>query len=96
VNGLQIYERSEGAESLNFAINLQNMGMMFASQGDWTKAETAYSRALAILDRHPDAPPSIVAGALEGVADVMRRTGRTPEADACAARAAGLRAAEAT
>jgi WD40 repeat protein len=96
VNGLQIYERSEGAESLNFAINLQNMGMMFASQGDWPKAETAYSRALAILERRLEAPSSIVAGALEGLADVLRHAGRTSEADACSVRAASLRAAEAT
>jgi WD40 repeat protein len=90
--GLEIYERSDGPDSLNVGINLANLGFLYGRES-WEKARPYLVRCVAILERHPGVAPAVLADALDGIAEAARGAGRSDEAAVYDARARTVRGA---
>ena len=74
------------------AASLNNLAILYHTQGDYAEAEPLYRRSLAIQEKalgseHPD-----VAKVLGSFAVLLRETGRADEASELAARAQAIRA----
>jgi tetratricopeptide (TPR) repeat protein len=72
--------------------SLNNLALLYKTQGQYAQAEPLYKRALAITEKalgpdHPD-----VATSLENMTALFLRTGREKEAEALEKRAAAIRA----
>ncbi|HXG24111.1 MAG TPA: tetratricopeptide repeat-containing protein [Chthonomonadales bacterium] len=89
---LQVAEQNVGPDHPDVATSLNNLAVLYDTQGDYAKAEPLYKRALAIWEKalgpdHPD-----VATILENLAALYRATKRGSEAEALEQRAAKIRA----
>jgi len=74
--------------------SLNNLALLYDTQGQYAQAEPLYLRALAILEKAlgPDHPS--VAKSLANYADLLQKTGPTAEADELEERARAIRAKE--
>ncbi len=73
------------------ALALNNLGLLYYSQGKYAEAEPLFKRALAIEEKalgpdHPD-----LATTLENMADLYKKTGRLDEAKRFEERAQAIR-----
>ncbi len=89
---LAIRERALGPEHPHVAASLNNLAVLYDTQGRYAEAEPLYQRSLAIREKalgpeHPD-----VAQSLESYAALLRETGRADEAVELEARAKAIRA----
>jgi hypothetical protein len=81
---LAINEKAYGRDHPKVATSLNNLALLYKTQGQYTQAEPLYKRSLAIGEKalgpgHPD-----VATSLENMAALFRKTGREKEAEALA------------
>ncbi len=80
-----------GPTDPRLATSLNNLALLYDTQGDYAKAEPLYRRSLAIREKalgpdHPD-----VATSLENYALLLRATARQAEAEKLEQRAAAIR-----
>jgi len=89
---LQVAEQNVGPDHPDVAVSLNNLALLYKTQGDYAKAEPLYKRSLAILEKTlgPDHPK--VATCLENLAALYRKTKRGSAANALEQRAAEIRA----
>jgi len=66
-------------------------GVTEYSQGDYATAERRFQHALDILEGTTGSNPRLIANALERLADVYDKTGRTTEAERARERARSIR-----
>jgi hypothetical protein len=88
---LAIKERLYGTDHEDVALTLQNLGLLYVSQGQPDKAEPFYRRTLSIREkvmgpRHPE-----LARYLEELAGVLRKLHRDEEAAGLETRAYDVR-----
>jgi tetratricopeptide (TPR) repeat protein len=74
------------------ATSLNNLALLYSTQGNYAQAEPLYKRSLEIREKalgpdHPD-----VATSLKNIAELYRKTGREKEAEEFEKRAAAIRA----
>ncbi len=74
--------------------SLNNLALLYDTQGQYAQAEPLYLRALAILEKALGPEHPNVASGLENYADLLQKTGRTAEADELEERARAIRAKE--
>jgi tetratricopeptide (TPR) repeat protein len=74
------------------ATSLNNLAGLYDAQGNYSKAEPLYQRALEIKERKLGSYHPSVATSLENLAILYRATQRTVEAEALEQRAASIRA----
>ena len=81
-----------GPDHPSVATSLNNLALLYYTQGDYAKAEPLYKRALSIREKAlgPDHPS--VATGLNNLALLYRATGRMNDAEKLAARAKKIRA----
>ena len=89
---LELAERNVGPDHPAVAISLNNLALLYKTQGDYAKAEPLYKRSLAISEKalgpdHPD-----VATSLNNLAGLYKKTGREKEAEALEKRAQEIQA----
>ena len=89
---LEVAEQNVGPDHPDVATSLNNLALLYKTQGDYAKAEPLYQRSLAIFEKalgpeHPD-----VATSLENLAALYWATKRGGEADVLEQRAAKIRA----
>jgi tetratricopeptide (TPR) repeat protein len=89
---LEVAEQNVGPDHPDVATSLNNLALLYDTQGDYAKAEPLYKRSLAISEKAlgPDHPA--VATSLENLAALYRATKRNAEAEALEKRAAQIRA----
>ncbi len=85
-------EKALGPEHPQVAAGLNNLALLYKTQGKYTEAEPLYRRALAIVEKalgpeHPNA-----AQVLGNYAELLRKTNRDAEAAKLEARAKAIRA----
>ena len=83
-----------GPTDPRLATSLNNLALLYKTQGDYAKAEPLYKRSLAIVEKAlgPDHPS--VATSLENYAKLLRATKREAEAEKLDNRAAAIRKAK--
>ena len=88
---MAIREKTLGPDHPDVAQSLNNLALLYDTQGQYTQAEPLYKRALAIVERAlgPDHPH--VATSLENIAALYRKTDREKAAEALEKRAAIIR-----
>ena len=74
------------------ATSLNYLAVLYYAQGRYTEAETLYQRSLEIGRKVLGPERPTVATSLENYADLLRKTGRTTEAENMGARAKAIRA----
>ena len=89
---LEVAENSVGADHPSVATSLNNLALLYYTQGQYASAEPLYKRSLAIGEKalgpdHPD-----VATSLNNLAALYRATKRTEEAEKLERRAERIRA----
>jgi tetratricopeptide (TPR) repeat protein len=72
--------------------SLNNLALLYTTQGEYAEAEPLHRRALAIQEKTLGPEHAKVADVLEGLAALLRRTDRTAEAEQLEARATLIRA----
>jgi tetratricopeptide (TPR) repeat protein len=82
--------RTSGPDHPDVATSLNNLALLYKTQGHYAKAEPLYKRSLAIREKalgpdHPD-----VANSLVNLAALYRATKRSTEAEALEMRAAKI------
>ena len=86
-----ILEKALGPDHPHVAFPLNGLANIYTAQGQYTKAEPLYKRALGLLEKsvpnHPD-----VATTLESMAELCAKMGRDTEAKKLLARAKRIRA----
>jgi tetratricopeptide (TPR) repeat protein len=90
---LEVAEKKKGPDHPDVAISLNDLALIYDSQGQYSKAEPLYKRSLTISEKAlgPDHPE--VATSLENLAKLLRNTNRKNEAKDLEARAERIRAA---
>ena len=83
-----------GDEDVRLATSLNNLALLYNTQGQYGQAEPLYLRALAILEKALGPEHPNVASGLENYADLLRKTDRNAEADELEERARAIRAIE--
>jgi len=91
-HALEVAEKAVGPDHPDVATSLNNLALLYETQGAYAKAEPLYTRSLAIRKNalgsdHPD-----VAQSLNNLAGLYRATGREKEAIALERRAAKIQA----
>ena len=84
-------ENALGPDHPDVAQNLNNLAMLYDSQGLYEEAEPLYQRALAIREKALGPEHPNVATSLEDYADLLRETNRESEAAKLDARAKAIR-----
>ncbi len=74
------------------ATSLNNLALLYATQGKYAEAEPLYQRALGIVEKALGPEHPHVAQSLENYAALLRKTGRDDEAVKLEARARAIRA----
>ncbi len=89
---LEVAEKNVGSNHPDVATSLNNLALLYKTQGQYAPAEPLYKRALAINEKAlgPDHPH--VANSLENLAALYRATKRYEEAETLEQRAARIRA----
>ncbi len=83
-----------GDEDVRLATSLNNLALLYNTQGQYGQAEPLYLRALAILEKTLGPEHPNVASGLENYADLLRKTDRNAEADKLEERARAIRSKE--
>ena len=89
---LEVAEKNVGPNHPDVGTSLNNLALLYNTQGQYAQAEPLYKRALAIREKAlgPDHPS--VATSLENLAALYRTTKREEEAKTLEQRAARIRA----
>jgi tetratricopeptide (TPR) repeat protein len=87
---LEVAEQNVGPDHPDVAMSLNNLALLYDTQGDYAKAEPLYKRSLAIWEKtlgpnHPNVAESLV-----NLAALYRATKRDAEAEALEQRAANI------
>jgi tetratricopeptide (TPR) repeat protein len=69
-----------------------NVAQFYEEQGKYAAAEPLYRQALAIYDKSTGLDMARLASTLEGLAGLLRKAGRTAEAEPIESRAKAIRA----
>jgi PAS domain S-box-containing protein len=77
--------------SFGHGANLYVAAALYCSEGEYSKAESLYKRALLLMEKHLGSDHPKVANILLDLADVCRKVGKTEEAAAFEARVASPR-----
>jgi tetratricopeptide (TPR) repeat protein len=88
---LAIFEAAYGADRLEVARTLDNLGKVFAKLGDLPEARCRHERALAIFEAAYEADHPDTAVALSNLGGVLRELGELARAQACEQRARTMR-----
>jgi tetratricopeptide (TPR) repeat protein len=88
---VDLAQTESGADSINYALGLNNLAYLYVKQGRYAEAEPLYKRALAIREKvlGPDHPN--VAGSLNNLASLYESQGRYAEAEPLYQRALAIR-----
>ena len=84
--------RALGPDHPAVATDLNNLAVLYIAQGDTTKAEPLYQRALAIDEKALGSKHPSLATDLKNYAVLLRKLNRIPEAEKLEARAKAIRA----
>jgi Tfp pilus assembly protein PilF len=85
-------EKALGPDHPDVAASLNNLAMLYDTQGNYDKAEPFYKRSLAIVEKALGPAHPKVATSLENVAVMYRKMKRDGEASVLEERAARIRA----
>jgi len=80
-----------GASDSRLADSLNNLALMYHTQGDYAKAKPLYKRSLAIWERALGPEHPNLADSLEDYGVLLKATGRAAEAQTLLDRAAAIR-----
>ena len=92
VVGTSVYEQALGPEHPSVATSLNNLALLYHTQGQYAQAKPLYARALAIDEKALGPEHPKVATSLENIAALYRNTGEEKTAEECEKRAAAIRA----
>jgi tetratricopeptide (TPR) repeat protein len=79
---ITIQARNFGPESAEVAQGYTHLGLSYQAAGDLKQAEHYLRRAVEILRKTPNPPDEVLSGSLASLAELLRKTDRTDEAEA--------------
>ncbi len=81
IKSTEIYRKSRGENSLEFATSLHNLGMVYAAKLDYVQAESLFRRSLSIKERLLSATNPELQAVKANLAKVLKNVGKTEEAE---------------
>jgi len=87
---LEIKERSVGKDSVGLSLTLMNIALSYRAKADYSNAEDTYRRVLSLQENALAETGAEVGRILERYACLVRRIGRTDQADNLSARASSI------
>ena len=91
---LEVAEENVGPNHPDVATSLNNLALLYDTQGKYAQAEPLYKRSLAIKEKALGPNHPSVASSLENIAALYRATSRIPEAEKYETRASRIRGSE--